>query len=212
MPIPMGRGGNTIFVSDGKLFSYGGWNSETQYEKVISYDFATEEWEDNDVMTQKPRWNHNAMIVEAIPSWKYFIFGGESEHFAEGQQRSFGEVVNTVQVLDLKDMKWDTVKPESEENMPTPREYSAMCYHQQFNQLIVFGGWNSGWLGDIYGLNVSKIVGPPYAITKIEPPLGQQSGGETITIYGQGFQDGSTYNVFFTCGNAPVSEPGKMSL
>jgi len=171
-PAPSGRGGNSIFVSNGKLYCYGGWNTETQYEKLIAYDFATEEWEDEDIMTAKPRWNHCALIVEAIPSWKYFIFGGESEHFAEGQQRSFGECVNSVQVYDLSIKKWDTVKPESEENLPAPREYAAMCYNQQGNQLIVFGGWNSGWLGDMYGLNVSKIVGPPYAITKIEPALG----------------------------------------
>jgi hypothetical protein len=41
----------------------------------------------------------------------------------------------------------------------------------------------------MYGLNVSKIVGPPYAITKIEPALGQLSGGDIVTIRGQGFTD-----------------------
>ena len=64
----------------------------------------------------------------------------------------------------------------------------------------------------MYTLNVSKIVGPPYAITEIDPPVGQLSGGDTITIRGQGFRDNSTINVFFTCGTGPISEPTKLSM
>ena len=122
------------------------------------------------------------MLVEAIPSWKFFIFGGEATHFAEGTARAFGEVVNTAYVLDLSTFKWELVQPESAENTPSPREYTAMFYDK--NQLTIFGGWNNGWLGDMYSLNVSKIVGPPYAITEIDPPLGQLSGGDVVTIRG----------------------------
>jgi dynein heavy chain len=187
-PPPVGRGGNSIFVCNGKLYSYGGWNAESQYEILSVYDLATCEWQEyDDIVTAKPRWNHSSLLVEAIPSWKFFIFGGESSKFNEGDPRSFGEVVNSVAVLDLQTFKWEVIKPESEENLPSPREYTAMINQQ--NQLIVFGGWNRGWLGDMYGLNVSKIVGPPYAITKIEPALGQLSGGDIVTIRGQGFTD-----------------------
>jgi len=171
-PIPAGRGGNSIFVCNGKLYSYGGWNSETQFENLIEYDFATCEWSDNDIKTTKPRWNHSSLIVEAIPSWKFFIFGGESSFFNEGEQRKFGDVVNTMQVLDLEAFKWELVKPESEDNIPSPREYTSMFTMPSGNQLCIFGGWNNGWLGDMYSLDVRKIVGPPYAITKIEPALG----------------------------------------
>ena len=64
---------------------------------------------------------------------------------------------------------------------------------------------------DMYGLNVSKIVGPPYAITNIEPNLGQLSGGDIVRVHGQGFTD-STPTVYFTSGTVPVSEPTKYSF
>jgi dynein heavy chain len=173
------------------------------------FDFETKEWTDPDVNMSTPRWNHSSMLVEAIPSWKFFIFGGEATHFAEGTARSFGEVVNSAAVLDLSTFKWEFVKPESTAVMPSPREYSAMVYDK--NQLVIFGGWNNGWLGDMFTLNVSKIVGPPYAITEIDPPLGQLSGGDIVTIRGQGFREGNC-NVYFTCGTGPISEPSKLSM
>ena len=61
--------------------------------------------------------------------------------------------------------------PEDEER-PKPREYSAMTYDANNRRLVVFGGWYNGWLNDLYTLDVSKIVGPSYAITAIDPPLG----------------------------------------
>jgi hypothetical protein len=47
-----------------------------------------------------------------------------------------------------------------------------MSYDGRESRLIIFGGWNNGWYSDIYSLNVSKIVGPSYAITASEPSLG----------------------------------------
>jgi len=107
-------------------------------------------------------------MVEAIPSWKYFIFGGESEYFSEGAARSFGACQDTACYLDLESMKWQTIAPESKEK-PQVREYSSMVYDADESRLIIFGGWNTGWLNDLYLLNVSKVVGPPYAISSIEP-------------------------------------------
>jgi len=87
--------------------------------------------------------------------------------------------------------------------MPNPREYAGMTYDQRESRLIVFGGWNNGWLDDLYSLNVAKIVGPSYAITSSEPALGQLSGKSKITIRGEGFKS-STIKVFFTNGNKPI--------
>lgn len=84
-PLPEGRGGHSLFAIDDKLYSYGGWNSETQYNNVIIFDLNTQEWSDPDIYNDVSRWNHSAVMVEAIPSWKYFIFGGESTNFNEGQ-------------------------------------------------------------------------------------------------------------------------------
>jgi dynein heavy chain len=137
-------------------------------------------WTDPDIYNEIPRWNHSAIMVEAIPSWKYFIFGGETGEFPEGGPRDFGACVNTACYLDMETMRWSTLHHEDahEESpvLPPSREYCAMAYDHRESRLVVFGGWNNGWLNDIYALNVSKIVGPSYACVEIDPPLGQLSG------------------------------------
>ena len=84
-------------------------------------------------------------------------------------------------------MQWVTYgsDPDTQESgMPKPREYSAMTYDQREQRLILFGGWNNGWIDDMWSIKVSKIVGPSYAITSTEPSLGQLSGNVPITITG----------------------------
>ena len=83
-----------------------------------------------------------------------------------------------------------------------------MSYDENNRRLVVFGGWYNGWLNDLYTLDVSKIVGPSYAITSIDPPLGQISGGVPITITGVGFTQMSC-TIYFTPGNQPVVNPSK---
>jgi hypothetical protein len=83
-------------------------------------------------------------MVEAIPSWKYFIFGGESTDYGEAQPRAFGQVVNSSCYLDLESMKWTTIELE-DDVMPPPREYTAITYDHRDSRLLVFGGWNNGW-------------------------------------------------------------------
>lgn len=68
-------------------------------------------------------------------------------------------------------MLWAEIKPESSE-APTPREYAGISYDTTNSRMLIFGGWNNGWLNDMYALSVNKIVGPSYAITEIDPPLG----------------------------------------
>ena len=55
-------------MTNGKLYTYGGWNSESQYERLTYFDFSSGEWQDDDVLTKLPRWNHCSLLVEAIPS------------------------------------------------------------------------------------------------------------------------------------------------
>ncbi|KAF4684863.1 hypothetical protein FOZ63_013786, partial [Perkinsus olseni] len=54
------------------------------------------------------------------------------------------------------------------------------------SRLIVFGGWSNKWLDDVWQINVSSIVGPPYAIIKVEPALGPVTGNQLIRIRGVG--------------------------
>jgi len=168
------------------------------------------EWMDCDIFNGTPRWNHCSLLIEAIPTWKFFIFGGECAEYNEGAARSFGEYVNSSCYIDLGMMQWVTHGSNNDDPgaMPKPREYSAMTYDQREQRLLVFGGWNNGWIDDLWSIKVSKIVGPTYAITATEPNLGQLSGNVPITISGQGFKEVSI-TILFTVGNKPVDTISK---
>jgi len=154
-------------------------------------------------------------MVHAIPSWKYFIFGGEVGDFPEGGPRNFGSTCNSACYLDIDTLTWSTVHTEDRESpdcvVPEPREYAAIAYDARYSRIIVFGGWNNKWLDSAYALNISKIVGPPYAVTDIFPKLGQLSGGVSVKIIGCGFKD-TSITVYFTMGKTPVDVASKNSI
>ena len=190
---PDGRGGHSVFASDDKIYIYGGWNNEMQFNNIDVFDLEKKEWTNPDVFNGVHRWNHSSVLVEAIPTWKFFIFGGECAEYNEGAPRSFGQYVNSSCFLDLGTVKWTEYAsdPETFENIPEPREYAAMAYDKRESKLLIYGGWNNGWFNDLYSLNVGKIVGPSYAITASEPNLGQLSGNVPLKITGQGFNEGN---------------------
>jgi len=199
------RGGHSVFALGTKLYVYGGWNLESQFNDIAVFDIETKEWTDPDIYNEVPRWNFSACMVEAIPSWKYFIFGGECGDFPEGGPRHFGAFVSSGCVLDIDTMSWNTIKTEDHENeggplLPKEREYCSMIYDSKNYRLVVFGGWANEWLGDVHALNVSSIVGPPYAITEVMPSLGQLTGGNTVVVHGVGFKDTSDIKVRFSVG------------
>lgn len=180
---------------------------------MLVFDLLKKEWSDPDVYNEVHRWNHCSVLVEAIPTWKFFIFGGECAEYNEGTARAFGNYVNSSCVLDLGNVRWTTYAsdPEIYPNMPTPREYAAMAYDQRDNKLVIYGGWNNGWFDDLYSLNVGKIVGPSYAITGSDPCLGQLTGNVELVISGQGFKD-ANIKVLFTCGSKPIDSIGKNTI
>lgn len=102
-------------------------------------------------------------------------------------------------------MSWMTIKTEDWDQdggpfVPPEREYASMVYDQKNYRVVIFGGWANEWLSDVYALNVSSIVGPPYAITEILPSLGQLTGGTTIILKGVGFKDTGDIKVRFSVG------------
>jgi len=212
---PDGRGGLSLFASDGNIYIYGGWNQEMQYNDIQFFNLETKEWTSPDIFNEVPRWNHSGVLVEAIPTWKFFIFGGEQAEYNEGSARSFGEYVNTSCFLDLGTMRWTKFAsdPDAYDNIPKPREYCAMTYtglmqaESKDRRLIIYGGWNNGWFDDLYSLNVAKIVGPSYAIISSDPVCGQLTGNNLLRITGKGIRDNP--RVFFTLGNQPVDQPGR---
>ena len=206
-----------MFANDNIVFIYGGWNSEMQYSNVILYNIETNEFTDPDIYNEIPRWNHTGILVHAIPSKKYFIFGGEQGDFPEGGPRHFGVCTNSACYLDIETRHWSKIETEILEDgakpfYPPACEYAGVSYHHRTQQLLIYGGWNNQWLGGLYSLSVAKIVGPDYAVVKIEPNLGQLSGNVPITIWGQGFDQSSVVKVFFTVGNTPVDVPSKNSV
>ena len=89
----------------------------------------------------------SAIFVEAIPSNKFFIFGGSVD---EGAQRNLGKLTNEIFVLDINSMSFevDSVKiaeelnsiPEEEKQLPKAREHAALIFDKNDSRLIVFGG------------------------------------------------------------------------
>jgi len=73
---PEVRQGHSSTVIGNKLLIYGGWSADSQFSDIWLFDTETYEWTDADIPFEYPRWNHTTLMVEAIPSWKYFIFGG----------------------------------------------------------------------------------------------------------------------------------------
>jgi hypothetical protein len=178
------------------------------FNNMMQFDLQTKEWELLDLVFGVPRWNHCSILVEAIPnfSYKFFIFGGESADYQEGVNRAFGEYVNSSAYLEVDRMNWEIFAsdPEVFPNMPSPREYSAMAYQVTDRTLCLFGGWSNGWHNDVYTLNVSKVVGPSYAITGAEPNMGQLSGGNTLRIFGKNFTEAAEIPVYFTAGSKTI--------
>jgi dynein heavy chain len=188
---PAPRSGHASFAKDGCVYVFGGWNSESQFNDLFMLDVENKDWSDLDLAWSVPRWNMALQLVEAIPSWRVFVFGGSSDRLGEG--RSMGAFDRRIGVLDLGEQyRWDDPVIEEpgkgqKKEVPAMREHCAICYEPDESRLIIFGGWAYKWLDDVWQINVSSIVGPPYAIIKVEPPLGPVTGNQNVSIHGVGF-------------------------
>jgi dynein heavy chain len=209
---PPQRSGHTAFCKDGCVFIFGGWNHEFQFNDLFMLDVENKDWSDVDLSWGVPRWNCSMQLVEAIPSWRVFVFGGTADNGGEG--RSGGSFDRRIGVLNLGEQyQWDEPKLEMKENdaRPAPREHSAICYDREESRLVIFGGWANKWLDDVWQINVSSIVGPPYAILKVDPPLGPVTGQMKVKVYGVGFQStNGMVNVEFAAGKFNATTQGNV--
>ena len=200
-PLPECRTGHTMFMHDKNIFIYGGWNTLQAFYQAVKFDLAKNEWSTTSISNENfPVWNHCALEVEAGPGWKYFVFSGSSKVFDETKQRERAECMNNVLVADLETEVLEEVTLEDYTLMPFPREDAAMVYYQGNKSLLVFGGWNNEWFGDIYGICVSSIVGPSYSVKSLDPNMGKISGDQEIHLYGTKLSQGNIL-VFFIVGN-----------
>jgi len=186
---PAPRSGHSAFAKDGCLFIFGGWNNDGQFNDFFMLDVENKDWTDMDLNWSVPRWNHCMQLVEAIPSWRVFIFGGSADSLGTG--RSLGIVDDKLGCLLLADkFEWSTppLENKASDTRVPPREHTAICYDKEESRLILFGGWANKWLDDVWQINVSSIVGPPYAVIAIKPHLGPVTGGQKVQISGIGFK------------------------
>ncbi len=60
----------------------------------------------------------------------------------------------------------------------------------------------------MWSLNVSMIVGPPYAIYTLRPQLGPLTGKTRIQIAGDGFKDSQNIVIRFSSAKSVEEVPG----
>lgn len=199
-----------MFVYDKHLYIYGGWNTLQGFFNGIKYSFEKNDWDSNnmgDGNENFPVWNHCGIEVEAGPGWKYFYFGGSCRVFDETKQRDKPDCVNKICVCDMENEKLTEVQLQDKLLLPEPREDASMVYYQNSKNLLVYGGWNNEWFGDLYGICVSAIVGPSYSVKALEPNMGRISGNQQVTVKGSKLSNGSI-TVFFILGGKCTSVPG----
>eukprot|EP00877_Chromochloris_zofingiensis_P015255 jgi/Chrzof1/9984/Cz04g22250.t1 len=126
--------------------------------------------------------------IESVPFHKVFSFGGK---------KGMMQYMNAVEVMDCGSQVWSTPPVEAGQ-APCGREDTAWVYDQKTSSLLIFGGWANRWLGDLIKLNVSPIIGPPYACTGISPEMGPVFGETEITITGLRFKGGKVQVKFGT--------------
>ena len=195
------RTAHTMFVHKNELYVYGGWNTIQGFFSAIKYNFKTNEWGSSNMQLETfPVWNHCGLDVESGPGWKYFSFGGSSKVFDETKARERAECSNKILVCDMDTEELNEVQLEDDKVLPEPREDAAMIYYQNNKNLLVFGGWNNEWFGDIYGICVSSIVGPSYSVKSLEPNMGRISGNQKVILYGSKLSAGNI-TVYFILNN-----------
>ncbi|DBA02158.1 TPA: hypothetical protein N0F65_004793 [Lagenidium giganteum] len=204
---PEKRAGHQACAVEDQMLVCGGWNSVAQFNDLHVFDTTTSSWSAVDgvhMANPLPRWNHAACAVLAIPHAKVFVFGGvlgEANNY-NGQ----GTYMSDICVLDTGEMTWTV--PEIRGNPPCGRSDSTLAYDDKGSRLLIFGGWANVWLNDLYCLDVSCVVGPPYGITSVFPEFGPITGGTALVIEGIDFLN-KAVTVRFSCRKGSVDVPGE---
>lgn len=201
---PPARSGHKLLanLSDNghdNLYVMGGWSASQQFDDVyvLENDGSSLTWSLVNAASGleswgRKRWNFGAISVPAVPNWKIFVFGGNSGEL--DQSRPQGMLQNNIQVLECtssqdSDNAW--FHPDIAGDSPSPRSDTSIIYSKDSGKLFVFGGWSTQWLDDMYALNVSDIVGPPYNIFSVvadwDEATSPITGNTPLTISGQGF-------------------------
>ena len=53
-----------MWTTGTKVYIYGGWNNEYQFDNIYHFDVETKEWYEPEIGGQAvPLWNHSAILV-----------------------------------------------------------------------------------------------------------------------------------------------------
>jgi len=129
------------------LIIFGGWSSTGQCSDIHAFHLVNHTWCNPDLSHEIPRWHHCSICVPAIPSWKFFVFGGSTGQFSEGGNRTLSRLSDEIFYLDLpdiKEMKWNNIPIKG--NIPKGRENGTLFWDANESRLILFGGWANTWL------------------------------------------------------------------
>ena len=124
------QAGHSVFAIKDKFYAYSGLNLESQFNDIALFNMTTREWTIPDIFNETPRWNFTAVMVEAISSWRYFIFGGETGDFLDGGPRRFGYTVNSSCVLDIDTMSLMTIRTDEFDKEEGPFMSPVESIHQ----------------------------------------------------------------------------------
>ena len=184
-----------------KLVVLGGRDNISMFNDTHFLDLDTMTWVEEGTSAPSPYTmeisNHQLSAIESVPKYKMFCLTGK-----KGQN----EYMNHVDVMDCGTLVWNT--PEAIGSPPVVREDTAMAYDPKTCKVILFGGWSNRWLGDTWTLNVSPIIGPPYACSKVVPDIGPVFGESEIVIHGLQFKESDKIEVSFRSGKNEEIAPG----
>jgi dynein heavy chain, axonemal len=184
-----------------KLVVLGGRDNISMFNDTHFLDLDTMTWVEEGTSAPSPYTmeisNHQLSAIESVPKYKMFCLTGK-----KGQN----EYMNHVDVMDCGTLVWNT--PKAIGSPPVVREDTAMAYDPKTCKVILFGGWSNRWLGDTWTLNVSPIIGPPYACSKVVPDIGPVFGESEIVIHGLQFKESDKIEVSFRSGKNEEIAPG----
>eukprot|EP00698_Gefionella_okellyi_P011837 TRINITY_DN3147_c0_g1_i1.p1 TRINITY_DN3147_c0_g1~~TRINITY_DN3147_c0_g1_i1.p1 ORF type:complete len:4003 (-),score=857.71 TRINITY_DN3147_c0_g1_i1:159-12167(-) len=182
------RFAHSAALSGNRLFLFAGTgehNAPLNDCSIINLD--TMEWEAADqISSPQQLCKHAAIGVKSAQAYKLFLFGGQTRP----QYYS-----NDVDYFDTETNVWKRI--EAKGKPPCGRADSSLVYEPKSGYLVLFGGWANEFLGDLHALDVSSIVGPPYALSSIDPIGGPVMSATHVTLKGMNFFESTSVKVMF---------------
>lgn len=205
---PGPRGSHTANLVEQTFLCVMGGRDSTQYFGDTSMlDIETMTWSQvrthNNPAAPTRMCSHLAAGIKSVPSYFLFSYGGQTSKEKSRTEWSYRDKVD---VLDCRTMTWMASPKLVLGSAPSPREDAAWAFDIKTAKLIMFGGWANDWLDDVHMLDVSGIVGPPYAVVSLEPNEGPMTGRSKLILHGLNFVKGKTVVKFTDGRNEELSE------